>query len=63
MLLESPDVHQLMNCGIGKGYNLHKTWVYIVLVFVHHENSVSQTIMIQAVNILLPVFLLALLQP
>ena len=63
MFLESPDVHQIINCGIGQGYHLHRIQVYIVLIPVHHENSVSKTIMNQAVNIILPVFLLVLLQP
>ena len=62
MFLESPDEYQIVSCGIGEVYNLHKIQVYMVLVSVHHEKFISLTVMSQAGHIFLPVFLLALLQ-
>ena len=38
MFLESPDVFQVMGCGIGQEYNLH---MIQVLGFVHHDKFVS----------------------
>ena len=41
MFLENPDVHLMVHSGIGQGHGIHMIQVYIVLVSVHHENSVS----------------------
>ena len=41
MFLEICEVHLIVSVGLGQGYDLPKTQVYIVLVSAHHEHSVS----------------------
>ena len=50
MFLEAPDVHQIVSCGRGQEYGIHRIQVYKVLDFIHHEDFISLTIISQAIN-------------
>ena len=56
MFLLSPDVFQVMSCGIGQEYSLQMIQPYIALGIVLPIKMISQ-----AINVFLPVFQLVLL--